>query len=182
MAWLGAQYSPTTTTMTSSVVPRRPYKLVTVNTAPERAQRLIGRLVEALKDRYTIIHAANCESMPRPSLSRPKLTFLSNRSSRRHRSTSAAGSPGTASISQCASAYSRPVNGKPQFCASVWTSEEAAEIQTIARRVKSDIATYALPQGLQVQQGPDAVVDHLKCMVPQVLQTYFGEADSTHPK
>lgn len=44
-----------------------PYRLVTVNTAPERAQRLVGRMVEALKDRYTIVHAANCESKLQPS-------------------------------------------------------------------------------------------------------------------
>lgn len=43
--------------------PKGPFRLVTVNTAPERAQRLIGRLVEAMKDRYTIIHEANCASM-----------------------------------------------------------------------------------------------------------------------
>lgn len=42
--------------------PKGPYRLVTVNTAPERAKRLIGRLVEALKDSYTIIHVDNCES------------------------------------------------------------------------------------------------------------------------
>lgn len=43
--------------------PKGPYKLVTVNTAPERAKRLIGRMTEALKDEYTILHMANCESM-----------------------------------------------------------------------------------------------------------------------
>lgn len=43
--------------------PKGPYTLVTVNTAPERAKRLIGRMIEALKDRYTIIYAANCESV-----------------------------------------------------------------------------------------------------------------------
>jgi hypothetical protein len=43
--------------------PKGPFKLVTVNTAPERAFRLIGRLTEELKERYTIVHAANCESM-----------------------------------------------------------------------------------------------------------------------
>lgn len=42
--------------------PKGPFRLVTVNTAPERAKRLIGRVVEALSDRYTIIHVANCES------------------------------------------------------------------------------------------------------------------------
>lgn len=39
-----------------------PFKLVTVNTAPERARRLIGRLIEALKDEYDITHVDNCES------------------------------------------------------------------------------------------------------------------------
>ena len=38
------------------------YRLVTVNTAPERAKRLIGRVVEDVKDKYTIVHAANAES------------------------------------------------------------------------------------------------------------------------
>ena len=39
--------------------PVGPFKLVTVNTAPDRAKRLIGRVVEDVKDKYTIIHAAN---------------------------------------------------------------------------------------------------------------------------
>lgn len=39
-----------------------PFRLVTVNTAPERAQRLIGRLVEALKEEYEIVHVDNCQS------------------------------------------------------------------------------------------------------------------------
>lgn len=42
--------------------PKGPFRLVTVNTAPERAKRLIGRMAEALSDRYTIIHVDNCES------------------------------------------------------------------------------------------------------------------------
>lgn len=42
--------------------PLGPFKLVTVNTAPERAYRLIGRVVEDVKDKYTIIHAGNAES------------------------------------------------------------------------------------------------------------------------
>jgi hypothetical protein len=43
--------------------PKGPFRLVTVNTAPERAKKVIGRLTEALKDRYTIIHVDNAESM-----------------------------------------------------------------------------------------------------------------------
>jgi hypothetical protein len=42
--------------------PKGPFRLVTVNTAPERAKRLIGRVADTLKDRYTIIHLDNCES------------------------------------------------------------------------------------------------------------------------
>lgn len=40
-----------------------PFRLVTVNTAPERAKRLIGRLIDALKEDYDITHVDNCESM-----------------------------------------------------------------------------------------------------------------------
>jgi hypothetical protein len=39
--------------------PIGPFKLVTVNTAPDRAKRLIGRIVEDVKDKYPIVHAAN---------------------------------------------------------------------------------------------------------------------------
>ena len=42
--------------------PKGPYRLVTVNTAPDRAKRLVGRVAEDLKDQYTIEHLANCES------------------------------------------------------------------------------------------------------------------------
>ena len=47
--------------------PKGPYRLVTVNTVPERAKRLVGRVVEELKDRYTIQHLANCESKRLPT-------------------------------------------------------------------------------------------------------------------
>jgi hypothetical protein len=44
------------------MAPTGPYKLVTVNTAPDRARRLIGRVVEDVKEKYTIIHAGNADS------------------------------------------------------------------------------------------------------------------------
>jgi hypothetical protein len=44
------------------MAPKGPYKLCTVNTAPERAKRLIGRLVEDVKEEYTILYLANAES------------------------------------------------------------------------------------------------------------------------
>lgn len=46
-------------TMSSQAI--GPFKLVTVNTAPERATRLVGRVADALKGRYIIQHVANCE-------------------------------------------------------------------------------------------------------------------------
>jgi hypothetical protein len=58
--------------MAEASKPLGPYKLVTVNTAPERAKRLVGRVVEDVKNEYTIIHAGNAEStfplpLPAPS-------------------------------------------------------------------------------------------------------------------
>jgi len=44
------------------MAPAGPFKLVTVNTAPDRAKRLIGRVVEDVKDKYIIVHAANAAS------------------------------------------------------------------------------------------------------------------------
>ncbi len=51
------------------MAPSGPYKLVTVNTAPDRAKRLIGRVVENVKEKYTIIHSGNADStQPLPYL------------------------------------------------------------------------------------------------------------------
>jgi hypothetical protein len=45
------------------MAPTGPFALVTVNTAPDRAKRVIGRVVEDVKEQYTIIHAANAASI-----------------------------------------------------------------------------------------------------------------------
>ena len=42
--------------------PKGPFRLVTVNTAPERAKKVVGLVAEELKDQYTIEHLGNCES------------------------------------------------------------------------------------------------------------------------
>lgn len=42
--------------------PLGPFKLVTVNTAPERARMIVGRLCEEIKDSYLINHVANSTS------------------------------------------------------------------------------------------------------------------------
>ena len=43
------------------MAPKGPYTLCTVNTAPERAKRLVGRLVEDVKEEYTISYLQNAE-------------------------------------------------------------------------------------------------------------------------
>ncbi|OCL03720.1 hypothetical protein AOQ84DRAFT_356760, partial [Glonium stellatum] len=115
--------------------PKGPFKLVTVNTAPERAFRLIGRLTEALKDQYTVVHAANCETIEEVG---PKV---------------------------------KEIQPDLLFCASMWSSEQAAEIQDIARKLRPGIKTYAIPYGLQVERGPDAIVEHLMEKVPPLLDS-----------
>ncbi|KAK5168698.1 uncharacterized protein LTR77_006007 [Saxophila tyrrhenica] len=112
------------------------YRLVTVNTAPERAQRLIGIVAEAVKDRYAIEHVANCE--------------------------------GEWSIGEV-EAKLKEVQPDLLFCASMWTAEESEGIQQIGRDSVPGIKTYAIPHGLQVNGGPDAVVEHLKKQIPLLL-------------
>lgn len=45
-----------------NMAPKGPYTLCTVNKIPARAKILVGRVVENVKERYTINYAANCES------------------------------------------------------------------------------------------------------------------------
>jgi hypothetical protein len=51
----------------------------------------------------------------------------------------------------------------------MWTPEESAEMHAIARTVKPDIKVHAIPQGLQVREGPDAIVAHLSEALPKLL-------------
>ncbi|KAI0372594.1 hypothetical protein BV20DRAFT_1014514 [Pilatotrama ljubarskyi] len=108
-------------------------KLVTVNTAPERAKRLIGRVVEDVKDQFTIMHVANVERVEdvRPTLEKEQPDLL--------------------------------------FTASMWTPEQAQEIVDIARDTVPGIKTFSLPFGLQVEKGPDAVVEYIEEHLPQLL-------------
>ena len=48
--------------------PKGPYKLVTVNSAPLKAFKLMGRVVQDLNDRYTILHVGNAESMTQEAI------------------------------------------------------------------------------------------------------------------
>lgn len=53
----------------------------------------------------------------------------------------------------------------------MWSSDEAAQIRSIAKSINPDIKTHAIPYGLQVQGGPDAVVEYLMEQVPLLLST-----------
>lgn len=48
-------------------------------------------------------------------------------------------------------------------------------IRLIAEATTPGIAFYALPRGLQVERGPDAVVEHLVRNVPALLDRAVGE-------
>jgi hypothetical protein len=52
----------------------------------------------------------------------------------------------------------------------MWSLEESNEIQRIAKTVVPHIKTYAIPQGLQVKEGPDAIIAHLIEQVPKIIK------------
>jgi hypothetical protein len=51
----------------------------------------------------------------------------------------------------------------------MWSARESEEIQWRAKQIKPDLKTYALPQGVQVQKGPEAVVELLKEKIPGLI-------------
>lgn len=53
----------------------------------------------------------------------------------------------------------------------MWTAEESDEIQRIAKETVSGIRTMAIPFGLQVEKGPDAVVTFLKENWPRLVES-----------
>jgi hypothetical protein len=53
----------------------------------------------------------------------------------------------------------------------MWTPEESAEIQAIAKKTIPGIKTMALPQGLQVERGPDGVFDYLMEKLPPFIES-----------
>jgi hypothetical protein len=53
----------------------------------------------------------------------------------------------------------------------MWTAEEAEKIQSMARAIVPDIKTHAIPTGLQVEKGPDAIVEYLVEKVPGLLDS-----------
>ncbi|KAJ8063292.1 hypothetical protein OCU04_008522 [Sclerotinia nivalis] len=108
------------------MAPKGPYKLCTVNKVPARAKILIGRLVEDVKEDYTIEYVKNAERI------------------------------------EDVKAMVEEQQPDVLFVASMWTPTESTEIQSIAQTTKPGIKTMAIPHGLQVEKGPDAVVEFLK--------------------
>lgn len=52
----------------------------------------------------------------------------------------------------------------------MWTSEESRKIQGIAKDTVPGLTTFALPQGLQVKRGPDAVVEYIEEYLPSLVE------------
>lgn len=65
----------------------------------------------------------------------------------------------------------RESDGEAKFVASMWTKEESDEVQRIAKETIPGIKTMAIPQGLQVEKGPDAVVAFLKEKWPVLIES-----------
>jgi hypothetical protein len=53
----------------------------------------------------------------------------------------------------------------------MWKPEESEEIQAIAKEKNPGIKTMALPQGLQVERGPDGVFDYLIEKLPPFVES-----------
>lgn len=53
----------------------------------------------------------------------------------------------------------------------MWTPEEAEHIQATARSIVPGIKTHAIPTGLQVEKGPEAIVEYLLANVPPLLDS-----------
>lgn len=53
----------------------------------------------------------------------------------------------------------------------MWTPDEATKIRQIAERERPGITTHAIPQGLQVERGSDAIVEYLLLVVPELLDS-----------
>jgi len=53
----------------------------------------------------------------------------------------------------------------------MWSPEQAEQIRKIATEVCPGIKTHAIPQGMQVEKGPDYVVQYLTEEVPKMLDS-----------
>lgn len=51
----------------------------------------------------------------------------------------------------------------------MWTEEESNEIQRIAKETVPGIRTMAIPHGLHIEKGPDAIVAYVKEQWPVLV-------------
>ncbi|CAD6566462.1 MAG: hypothetical protein CYPHOPRED_000735 [Cyphobasidiales sp. Tagirdzhanova-0007] len=110
--------------------------VVSVNTAPDRAKKVLGMVAEDLHERYLISLVGNSDSIEGV---KPMLLSLDT-----------------------------PAN--LLLCASMWTPEQQATIQRIAKETVPGIKTYAIPTGLQVQIGPEGIAKHLADRMDLILE------------
>ncbi|TYJ51355.1 hypothetical protein B9479_008081 [Cryptococcus floricola] len=141
----------TTIRTMSSTAPSSPINLVSVNTHPDRAQRVIGSVIQSVKDKYTIVHAGNSTTIEgvKPLLEstqpRPDILFCASM------------------VSSLVKTFSRL---KPPF---QWTSEEQTEIQQIAKNTIPGIKTYAIPTGMHVKAGPEGIIKYLTERIDSIV-------------
>lgn len=55
------------------------------------------------------------------------------------------------------------------MCASMWELEKSNRMRQTAESLVPGIKTHAIPFGMQVEQGPDAVVAYLTEQLPKLL-------------
>lgn len=53
----------------------------------------------------------------------------------------------------------------------MWTKAESDNAFRIAREIVPHVKTLAIPEGLQVEKGPDAVVDFVKENWPKLVES-----------
>ncbi|KAK8870092.1 hypothetical protein IAR55_000662 [Kwoniella newhampshirensis] len=121
----------------SSSSNKDPVNLISVNTFPDRANKVIGSVIEVVKDKYTIVHAGNSTTIE-----------------------------GVRSLLES----TQPPPGI-LFAASMWTPEQQAEIQQIAKDTIPEIKTHAIPSGLQQQVGVEGVIRYLVERIDEIMAT-----------
>jgi len=52
----------------------------------------------------------------------------------------------------------------------MWSPEESLKVRTEAEQLVPGLKTFAIPQGLQVERGPDAIVEFLVENLPGLLE------------
>lgn len=51
----------------------------------------------------------------------------------------------------------------------MWTPEQSSAVMAQAREINPRVKTLVIPQGLQVERGPDAVFEYVMEQLPKLL-------------